>query len=166
MSFGTASFGWFLSKKTRWFSLFFEEPDRSQRPLSWRLYSAGPLFMVWLNALSRLQLSLCITCLISPPLISSLLIDSNDQFDRPLRCLLIASQQKDLPDPGVAKGIMKVTFFLVIDWVATSGSSVFDFCVEVTRLTELWIGSLVSSKVPDDWFDKTFLTWGTALPFC
>jgi hypothetical protein len=77
------------------------------------------------------------TCLISPPLISSLLIDSNDQFDKLLRCLLIASQQKDLPDPGVAKGIIKVTFFLVIDWVVTSGSSVLDFCVEVTRLTEL-----------------------------
>jgi hypothetical protein len=68
--------------------------------------------MVWLKALSRLQLSLCITCLISSPLISSLLIDSNDQLGNPVRCFLIASQQKDLPDPGVAKGMMKVTFFL------------------------------------------------------
>jgi hypothetical protein len=56
----------------------------------------------------------------------------------------MADQQKDLPDPGVAKGITKVTFFFVIVICVISGSSLdfyFDMTTRPVGVTESFVSS-------------------------
>lgn len=135
------SLGMFLSTKIIWLALTLHVSHILRSLL---LNSYGPVFWVIWNARSRSQFVFWIASRISSALTSSLLTDWHVQPSLPLRCYLISSQQKDLPEPGVAKGKIKVTvrleaFFYVL---VSSGSSI-GYSLTKTRLV------LVSSTAAD-----------------